>query len=313
MPVHRAVQNMLKPVFDKLKEGNIDSACSLVAKVLENNLDDEYIKCVYNAIIFWKEKLSISVTRSSHFEKGEYLFSQWSNFLQYMKRYDEKCNAVIYTLKVFVFNIILDFYSLSVRSNKGSDRVQGYRKLGLCYKILGMYEKAIDFLKYASSLDASSSAILAELADSYAMYGDEKMAKIYFREAFFKDALGVEKEFLESGMIKGIIDKLDEKSFTDKEILAWLPVYAVLGGLFSVKRQLKAVELGKIKQDIFELETSVKEIRNKNVKFEVPKLINSYFWLIDHYSQDVSNKPKIDEILLRIRLVNEDVYNEYVR
>ena len=87
----------------------------------------------------------------------------------------------------------------------------------------------------------------------------------------------------------------------------------MLGGLFSVTRQLKAVELGKIKQEIFLLETSVKENKNRNVRFEVPKLINSYFWLIDYYSQDGSNKSKIDEILLRIKLLNEDVYNQYIR
>jgi len=313
MPVHRTVQNILKPVFDKLKEGDVDSACSLAAKILENNLDDEYVKCAYNAIIFWKEKLSISVTRSTHFDKGEYLFSQWSAFLQFMKRYDEKCDAVTYALKVCVFNIIVDFYSLSLKKRDFENRVQVYRKLGLCYKILGKYERAIEFLKYASSLDSSSSCILAELADSYAMCGDERMAKVYFREAFFKDALSVEKDFLESGAIRGLLDKLDEKGFTDKEVLAWLPVYAVLGGLFSVKRQLKAVELGKIKQEIFLLETSVKENKSRNVRFEVPKLINSYFWLIDHYSQDSANKAKIDEILLRIKLLNPDVYNNYIR
>ena len=313
MPVHRAIQNILKPVFDKLKEGDVDSACSLAAKVLEDNLDDEYVKCTYNAIIFWKEKLSISVTRPTHFDRGEYLFSQWSGFLQFMKRYDERCDAVVYALKVCVFNIIVDFYSLSLRKGGFENRVQVYRKLGLCYKLLGRYEKAIEFLKYASSLDVSSSSILAELADSYAMCGDERTAKVYFREAFFKDALSVQKEFLESGVIRGLIDKLDEMGFTDKEILAWLPVYAVLGGLFSVKRQLKAVELGKIKQEIFLLEASVKESKNINVKFEVPKLINSYFWLIDHYSQSDANKAKIDEILLRIKLINPDVYYNYVR
>ena len=313
MPVHRAIQNILKPVFDKLKEGDVDSACSLAAKVLEGNLNDEYVKCTYNAIIFWKEKLSISVTRSTHFDRGEYLFSQWSGFLQFMKRYDEKCDAVVYALKVCVFNIIVDFYSLSLKKNKVESRTNVFRKLGLCYKILGKYEKAIEFLKYASSLDSSSSCILAELADSYAMCGDERMAKVYFREAFFKDALSVEKEFLESQAIRGLIEMLDDKGFTDKEALAWLPIYAVLGGLFSVTRQLKAVELGKIKQEIFLLETSVKENKNRNVRFEVPKLINSYFWLIDHYSRDDINKAKVDEILLRIKLLNPDVYNNYVR
>lgn len=313
MPTRRASQNILKPVFDRLKEGDIDSSCSLAAVILENNLDDADVKCTYHAIIFWKEKLDSSSSRSSPFDKGEYLFLQWTSFLAYMKRYGEDCEFVLYALKVCMFNIIIDFYTLSLKLNKVANKALVYRRLGLCYKLLGNYEKAVEFLKYASSLNIASSSILAELADSYAMCGDERLAKVYFREAFFKDAQSVEQEFLESEVIRSVINKLSGMGFKGKELLAWIPVYAVLGGLFNVKRQLKAAEMGKLKQEIFLLETSCKDKTNKDARFDVPRLINSYFWLIDNYTQDGCSKARIEEVLLKIKLLNEDVYNSYIR
>ena len=313
MPTRRASQNILKPVFDRLKEGDVDSSCSLAAVILENNLDDEDVKCTYHAIIFWKEKLDVSSSHSSPFDRGEYLFLQWTSFLAYMERYGDDCEFVLYALKVCMFNIIIDFYTLSLKLNKTVDKAKVYRRLGLSYKALGNYQKAVDFLKYASSLDMASSAILAELADSYAMCGDERLAKVYFREAFFKDAESVEQEFLESDVIRALINKLTEMGFRGKELLEWLPVYAVLGGLFSVKRQLKAVEIGKLKQEIFVLETSCKDKNNENSRFEVPRLINYYFWLIDTYALDGSSKARIEEILLKIKLLNPGVYESYIR
>ena len=312
MSAYNKSQNILKPVFEKLQEGELDTSCSLISKVLENNLDDECVKCTYHAIVFWKEKFNTSSMYSSQFERGEYLFSQWTPFLTYMERFEGKYDFVLYALKMCMFNIIIDFYTLSLTINSQSDKARVYRKIGLCYKVLGNYKKAVEFLKYASSL-SNISSVLAELADSYAMCGDERLAKVYFREAFFKDALSVEIDFLESDVIRGVIDKLEGMGFREKELLAWVPVYAVLGGLFSVKRQLKAVEVAHLKQDIFLLETNIREKNNENAQFEVPHLINSYFWLIDHYSQDISNKAKIDEVLLKIKLLNEDVYYNYIR
>jgi len=312
MPTHRGIQNILKPVFDRLKEGDVETSYSLVAEVLDNNLDNEDVKCAYSAIFFWKEKLGFSTTYSSPFERGEYIFSQWKMFLDYMEKYGDKYEFVTYALKCCMFNIIINFYTQALQLKKFTEKSQVYRKLGLCYKILGNYDKAVEFLKYTVSLDASAS-ILAELADSYAMCGDERLAKVFFREAFFKDACSIEREFLESDIICVVINKLERMGFKGKELLAWVPVYAVLAGLFNVKRQLKAVEVGKLKQDIFLLENLCKDKSNENSKLDEPKLINCYFWLIDYYSYDSNSHYKIDEVLLRIKLLNEEVYNSYIR
>jgi len=310
MSTHRGIQNILKPVFDRLKEGDVETSYSLVTEVHDNNLDNEDVKCAYSAIFFWKEKLRLSTTYSSPFERGEYIFSQWKMFLGYMEKYGSKYEFVTYALKYCMFNIIINFYTQALQLKRYSEESQVYRKLGLCYKILGNYDKAVEFLKYTVHLNESSS-VLAELADSYAMCGDERLAKVFFREAFFKDACSIEREFLESDIICVVINKLEEMGFKGKELLAWVPVYAVLAGLFNVKRQLKAVEVGQLKQDIFLLENRCKD--GTEARLAIPKLINCYFWLIDYYSYDRNSHYKIDEVLLRIKLLNEEVYNKYIR
>jgi len=312
MPTPKGIRNILKPVFDRLKEGDVEGSYSLVSVIFEDHLSNEDVKCAYDAIFFWREKLGFSTTRSSSFEKGEYIFSQWKMFLHYMKKYGDKYEFVIYALKYCMFNIIINFYTEALQLKQFTERSQIYRKLGLCYKILGNYEKAVEFLKYTVSLNASS-AILAELADSYAMCGDERLAKVFFREAFFKDALAVEREYLESDIICVVINKLELMGFEGKELLAWIPVYAVLAGLFNVKRQLKATEVGELKQNIFLLENICKDKNNEEAILAKPRLINCYFWLIDYYSFDSISHHKIDEVLLKIKLLNVEVYNSYIR
>lgn len=312
MPKYRGIQNILKPVFDRLKERDVEGSYSLVDVILKDHLDNEDVRCTYNAIFFWKEKLGFSTTYSSPFERGEYVFSQWKMFLHYMKKYDDRYEFVIYALKCCMFNIIINFYAEALQAKQFTKKVQAYRKLGLCYKILGNYEKAVEFLQYVVSLEASST-VLAELADSHALCGDERLAKVFFREAFFKDACSIEKEFLESDIICVLINKLESMGFKDEELLAWIPVYAVLGGLFNVKRQLKAIEVGELKQNIFALENICKNRGSKDAILAEPRLINCYFWLIDYYSYDSLSHHKIDEVLLRIKLLNVGVYNSYIR
>jgi len=312
MPKHKGIQNILKPVFDRLKERDVEGSYSLVDVILKDHLDNEDVKCAYNAIFFWKEKLGFSTTYSSPFEKGEYVFSQWKMFLHYMRKYDDRYEFVIYALKCCMFNIIINFYTEALQPKQFTEKAQAYRKLGLCYKILGNYERAVEFLQYAASLEASST-VLAELADSHALCGDERLAKVFFREAFFKDACSIEKEFLESDIICVLINKLESMGFRGEELLAWIPVYAVIGGLFNVRRQLKAIEVGELKQNIFALENICKNKGSKDAALAEPRLINCYFWLIDYYSYDSLSHHKIDEVLLRLKLLNIGVYNSYIR
>jgi hypothetical protein len=87
-------------------------------------------------------------------------------------------------------------------------------------------------------------------------------------------------------------------------------VYGAIFGVFTVKRELKAVEVGKLKQAIYQLENEVKEGSDERVLL-VPRLINKYFWLIDHLIAAREDKGRIDEVLLKVRMLDQSIYKQY--
>ena len=92
----------------------------------------------------------------------------------------------------------------------------------------------------------------------------------------------------------------------------WIPVYGVLFGVFNIKRELSAPEVGKLKQEIFARENEAKDPSSDKVTL-VPRLINLYFWLIDHYVMSNDSSSKINEILLKIKLLSSEIYTMYVK
>ena len=67
-----------------------------------------------------------------------------------------------------------------------------YRKIGLCYKKLGSFENARQCLAEANKLLPNQAPVLADLADCYALCGEDKGAKVaeFVR---FENGEGIEK------------------------------------------------------------------------------------------------------------------------
>ena len=84
----------------------------------------------------------------------------------------------------------------------------------------------------------------------------------------------------------------------------------MLYGVFNIKRELRALEAGKLKQSVFALENELKE-SDKEPELLVPRLINRYFWLIDHYMTTNGERERINEILLKIKLLDSSIYDMY--
>ena len=84
----------------------------------------------------------------------------------------------------------------------------------------------------------------------------------------------------------------------------------MLYGVFNIKRELRALEAGKLKQAVFALENELKEAESQT-ELLVPRLINHYFWLIDHYNTTNSERARINETLLKIKLLDSSIYDMY--
>ena len=85
-----------------------------------------------------------------------------------------------------------------------------------------------------------------------------------------------------------------------------------LYGVFNIKRELRSVEVLKLKQDIYETENEIKNPAN-NVNQLKPKLIYMYFWLVDHYIQKNQTGSEVSDLLLKIKILDRNVYDLYIK
>jgi hypothetical protein len=141
--------------------------------------------------------------------------------------------------------------------------------------------------------------------------GEARASKALFREAFYIGAQRIDMELLESEMIRRLASRVAEMGHSGLELAEWIPVYGAVLGVFTVKRELKAVEVGKLRQSIYQLENDAKE-GGEDRALVVPRLINRYFWLIDHYMAAKEDRARIDEVLLKVRLLEPSIYKQYI-
>ena len=135
---------------------------------------------------------------------------------------------------------------------------------------------------------------------------------MFFREAFFLDADSIDIDFLDSELIKCLIDKTVQKGHTGRSFKQWIPVYGVLCGIFNIKRELTSQEVGRLKQEIYAKENEFKD-PSCNTDLLVPGLLNDYFWLIDHYVMKHENAAQVNEVLLKIKILDSSIYEAYIK
>jgi len=320
----------LKKAYNLLEKGDAMNAKQILADALEYDLENKEINFAHWCCAFWAEYIDkISLTDAS--VRGDGLINRWISFKTLLEREErektiqpravyitQKC---VFTLASAAFkeleNNLLEKNSSSNEESSSIEVTQCseiYRKAGLCHKKLGEYETALNYLMQANSLTPSSAKILAEMADCYALCGEEKNAKVLFREAFFIDAQKIDVVFLESELILCLINQVKELGYTGSALLEWIPVYGILQGVFNVKRQMKTQEIGKLKQDIFAKMNELKDPTN-NTQVLTPKLINMHFWLIDYYSRsnDSYAENEIKNCELQIRVLDDTIYRLYKR
>jgi tetratricopeptide (TPR) repeat protein len=243
-------------------------------------------------------------------ERGEYAIAQWKSFAVFASKLGGDFEPALYAYKRFAFSLALSQYSALPADEKESHEADLALRIGICLKGTGDYVGALRSLEAAARERKEDAALLAELADAYALQGDERSSKALFREAFFVAPQRVDIELLESGMIRRLEAKVAALGYRGPELAEWMPVYGALLGVFNVKRELKAVEVGKLRQSIYQLENEAKEGGEDKATI-VPRLINRYFWIIDHYVAAKEDRAKIDEVLLKVRLLDQSIYKQY--
>ncbi|MDR1306304.1 MAG: hypothetical protein LBK74_01850 [Treponema sp.] len=321
MDAEKTVEGLIQKAYASLKIPDAEGARFALNEALK--LDFEHPEVVYalQCLSWWLERLkgsSFSGNQSSGFsgnpayENGGYILSQWKSYYSFLERIGGQAayDSCRYAVKHFVFSTALGFFEDLLGGGENQHDPLLLLQVGRCYKGVGNFEEALKYLEQAARFKREDGETLSELADVNALLEETRAAKALFREAFFIDPQGIEIRNMDSELILRLADRVRDLGYGGQELLEWIPIYGTLYGVFSVKRELKLAELGKLKQSIFVLEN---EVRGKSGPGEllIPKLINRYLWLIDHY-ENISAEPALmEETMLKIKILDPAVYERY--
>jgi tetratricopeptide (TPR) repeat protein len=304
------INRILKNAYNALKRGEFEEGIGLLQKAsgLDSELPEitEALRCA----AYWRERKEKS-EHMDHYGRSEYLMDEWNNFAKTLSPPERLAPNCFYGIKHHISTLALENYLALADANEIFD-FESLLRIGRLYKGLGNYESAIEILEHANQVTRNDPQALAELADCYAQIDEVKPAKLFFREAFFIDPRAVDLEALESPFMHALINKIRENGKKEEEVGLWIPVYGAIYGVFNMKRELKPIEIGKLKQAVSGLEQKLHE-KKEDVHIIIPLLLNKYFWLIDHYVGIKAPAADIDALLLKIKDTDEDIYLQYIK
>ncbi|MCR5699357.1 MAG: hypothetical protein K6G52_06925 [Treponemataceae bacterium] len=303
----------LAKVYELLETLEVEQAKEFLSKELVNDLSNPEILFCLKTCGFWIIRKGEICELTEMFEKAERYLLNWKDFIDLMGEDIKAHEQCLYSIRKGVFSTALDLYQsiLEQTTSQNSSQVPLLEaRIALCYKEVGDYELAKKCLEEAHKNARDNAQILAEMADCYALCGDDKMSKLLFREAFFIAPQEIDIKFLESEMFCRLYEKVKQKYPDDAVAAEWIPVEGLLLGVLNVKRELSSIEVGKLKQNIFAIDA---ELKNNGSQSDllIPRLINNYFWLIDHYVATNEDDSKISDVLRSIKLLNKDIFERY--
>ncbi|MBP5520760.1 MAG: hypothetical protein J6X84_09335 [Treponema sp.] len=306
------IEAELKGVLNLLKQGNPLEAQKIISSLFEYDLESRELIYTNKCCIFWIDSIERLKRIEDSCERSENILLEWKNFQDYISRETTQYTPALFAVQQGFFSNALEEYKKLLEERDPLQRAEVFKNAGICYKKLGDFENARAFLTEANNIYPNLSSVLAELADCYSLCGEDKFGKVLYREAFFTDPDSIDLDFLDSELIKCLIEKTKSRGYSGKALHYWIPVYGVLSGVFNIKRELTSQEVARLKKDIYAMENEIKD-PSCNSEILVPRMLNCYFWLMDHYDLAKENPAKINEVLLSIKLLDSAVYEMYIK
>ncbi|MCL2880521.1 MAG: tetratricopeptide repeat protein [Treponema sp.] len=301
---------LIQRAYDRLKAPDIEGAARALEEALQADFDNGELKYALKCVHWWIEHTRKLDEIQNPFEKGVYIFSRLKQYYVFLDRFDEEYEQCQYAVRRYIFSTALIYFSDLLGDGVNQHDPELLLLIGRCYKGIGNYDEALKYLEQAVRFKREDSETLAELADVNALLAETRTAKTFFREAFFLDPQKIDLRSLESELMIRLQKKVTELGYGGKDLCEWIPVFGCLLGVFNVKRELKQVEAGRLKQSVFELEAELRGSQEEE-SYVKPRLLNRYFWLIDYYINIREDQALIDEILLKIKITDPDIYERY--
>ena len=325
------IEGLIQQSYSRLKELNAVSALGFLEEALKIDYENPEVKYGLKCVNWWLEQVKRIGDFHEPYEKGEFIISQWKSFHSFLNQIGEGFDSCQYAIKCYAFSLALNFFEEVLASSGNNPDPEILLQMGRCYKGLGNYEEAAKYLEHTIRFRPEDSGPLAELADINALLGDPRAAKVLFREAFFLDPQTIDLWSMESDMLIKLRQKVTEMGYEGRELAEWIPVYGVLWGVFSIRRELKPIEISRLRQSILALESESGNIsgissgtRKENNRFDnsptgdliKPRLLNRYFRLIEHYKTSQGGNVRlftdvVEDTMRKIKLIDPAVYEQY--
>jgi tetratricopeptide (TPR) repeat protein len=306
------ITRMLNRAFDLFREGEFSDAEAQLEKALAIDFDYPDLSSSLKCAGLWKANQTHLGQVVEPYERGELLLDQWRHFVRFVDKIGGTSEKGMFSIRHYVFSTALRNYESLEDDRDAPYAADLFARIGRCYKELGSYDRAIEHLEKANQLRNGVPSTLAELADCYALVGESRAAKIFFREAFFVAPEQIEVAALESAMARRLVDRARSAGIEEDALPYWLAIFGTIHGVFTVKRELRPLEYGRLRQSIYQMEQQLEAGEPKDASL-VPRLLNHYFWLIDHYTTSGEERYRVEETLEKIKRVDRTVYAEYIR
>ena len=301
---------LIQAAYNKLKASDAEGAAQTLEEAMKLDFDNAELMHALKCVHWWIDQTRRLDDFQNPYEKGGYIFSRLKQYYAFLDRFNEDFEQCQYAIRRYIFSTALKYFHDLLGDGVNQHDPELLLLVGRCYKGIGTYDEALKYLEQAVRFKREDSETLAELADVNALLSETRAAKAFFREAFFLDPRKIDLRSMESELIIRLRKKVAELGYGGDDLCEWIPVFGCLLGVFNVKRELKQVEAGRLKQSIFDLEAEFRGSR-ENKSFIRPRLLNRYFWLIDHYENIREDQSLIDGILLKIQLTDPKIYERY--
>jgi tetratricopeptide (TPR) repeat protein len=307
------LEESLRNAWGFLRTGEFAKAESEAEKALTVDFEDPRVVATLKCAVFWKDRIARIAKMEIPEQRGDSLLRELGGFeARFLVHLDCPLEEGVDALREYVYQSAAQEFTDQIPFD---DEVAKHRLLLKAARALkgnGDFDQALSKLEEALSIQKDSSAALAEMADCFEMTNETQKAKLFFREAFYLGAQSIDLSSLRSVMVGDVMASLAVFGYKSDEVVEWVPVHAVIRGAFNVKRELKPLELGHLKQSINTLKTEI-QAKSPHKALLVPRLINRYFWLIDHFLSVKEERSKIEDVLLNIKLLDPRVHELYTQ
>jgi tetratricopeptide (TPR) repeat protein len=304
------IVDALDSALNAFRSGDFEQAEVLAETALALDFEHGEVQSALKCAVFWKDRLARATSLPTPEERGDLLLKEWQGFVNRFRAHlDEPFEAGIEAIRGAIFDRAASWYLEQVPLEQDARQGDLRLKAARAWKSCGSYDQALSVLDAVLQARPDDAGALAEMADCFEAVGETQKSRLFFREAFYLNAQAVNLDALKSLILGEIAHDLVNEGHDGAELKEWIPVYAVIRGFFSVKRDLKALELGQLKQGINVLKAELHEAGAGPLA--LPRLLNRYFWLIDHYFSTKEDRSKVEDILLNIKLLDQRIYELY--